>query len=598
MFRGRFRLSRSQREDKTGVQISRFVIRFRSMVLTWFFIIAIALLGAVAVFTYLAYQRATDAMTIDHDREYTYVASARLREELDKISGNLISVARTEDLTGGDPLKQREGLEKSKLRLAVFDAGVVVLDNLGQVVASEPPRPDLEGQDWSTRTFFAQLLANHTTVYSDILNDGLNASDVIAFAVPINGASGELRGALVGMFQLGPTAYSPFYASIVRLRIGETGRTFLVDSHGKVIYHSDITRTGESFSDEYEVREVLAGRIGAQRTRDENNTDIVTAYAPVPGTGWGLVTQEDWQSVAASSQRYGRILLVLLVLGMLLPAVGVGQVVRQRHRETMERERMQQELSVAQYIQKTLLPKEVPVIDGWEIAAHWQPARAISGDFYDFIEFEDGGLGVVMADVTDKGVPAGLVMASTRSILRGVSERLRAPRQILERVNALLVNDIPRNMFVTCFYAEIDPITGRMNYGNAGQNLPYRMCSGQVRPLDATGLPLGLMEGFRYDDFQTELQPGETLIFYSDGMIEAHGAEREMFGSQRLETVLSQVSIDSMPANEIISAILREMDLFTGKQNDQEDDVTLVVIRRGRANGHAYSLAERREQGG
>ncbi len=579
------------------MQISRYIIRIRSLVLTWFFIIAIALLSAVAVFTYLAYQRATDAMIIDHDREYTYVSSARLREELDKFSSNLISVARTEDLTSGNPTLQQDGLVKSKLRLAVFDAGVVVLNNLGEVVATEPVRTDLQGQNWSGRTFFAQLLANHTSVFSNVTNDGPGGSETIAFAVPINGASGELRGALVGMFQLGPTAYSPFYASIVRLRIGETGRTYLVDGNGRVIYHSDIFQTGQDLSGDYVVSEVLAGRIGALRTTDEKNNDVVAAYAPVPGTSWGLITQENWQTVAASSQRYGRILLVLLVLGMLLPAVGVGQVVRQRHRETMERERMQQELAVAQYIQKTLLPKEVPVIEGWEVAAHWQPARAISGDFYDFILFEDGGLGVIIADVTDKGVPAGLVMASTRSILRGVSERLRAPGQILERVNDLLVNDIPRNMFVTCFYAEVDPLTGKMHFGNAGQNLPYRVCSGQVHEVEATGLPLGLIPDVRYDDFQMELQPGETLVFYSDGMIEAHSQEREMFGNRRLEAILAQSPIHEMRAEEIIQAILREMEMFIGKKDNQEDDVTLVVLRRGSPNGKHPQTMDRRAPG-
>ncbi len=579
------------------MRISNYVIRFRSLVLTWFFILAIALLAAVAVFTFVAYQRATDNMTIDHDREYTYVAAARLREELDKFSGSLISVARLDALTSGEPSEQQEGLVESRLRLAVFDGGTVVLDNLGRVTATEPLRQELHGQDWSTRAYFAQLLANHASVYSDILPDGPDGSSVISFAVPINGPTGELRGALVGMFRLGSTTFSPFYASIVRLRIGQTGHSFLVDSKGNVIYHSDITRTGQNLAAQYEVREVLAGRIGAQRTMDEQGDDIVAAYAPVPGTSWGLVTQEDWQALTATSQRYARILLVLLVLGMLLPAVGVGQVVRQRHRETMQRERIEQELAVAQHIQKTLLPSDVPRPPGWEIAAHWQPARAVSGDFYDFIEFPDGGLGIIIADATDKGVPAGLVMASARSILRGVSDRLRAPGQVLERVNNLLAKDIPHNMFVTCLYSELNPETGMLYYSNAGQNLPYRVCKGQVEKLDATGLPLGLMPGARYDAFQTQIAPGETVIFYSDGMIEAHSAQREMYGSQRLEGVLRDTLKDEMSVDEIIGTILQEMERFIGAKNGQEDDVTLVVVRRALEQPVQVQLPERSIEG-
>lgn len=577
------------------MQISRFVNRFRRMILTWFFILAIVLLAGVAVLTYLAYQRATNTAVIDHDREYTYVAAARLREELDKFSSSLISVARMEAFTDGDPETQQEALVEARLRLAVFDGGTVVLDNLGRVVATEPLRAELHGQNWSSRRYFAQLLANHATVFSDILTDGPDGVDVVAFVVPINGSRGEIRGALVGMFKLGSTTISPFYASIVRLRIGESGRTFLVDSLGRIIYHSDISRTGEDFSSEYEVKEVLAGRIGAVRTLNEADEDVVAAFAPVPGTSWGLVTHENWQTLTASTQAFGRTLLVLLALGMLLPAVGVGQIVRQRHQETLQRERMEQELAVAQYIQKTLLPKEVPVISGWEVAAHWQPARAISGDFYDFIDFPDGGLAVVIADATDKGIPAGLVMASARSILRGVSERLRAPGQILERVNSLLANDIPRNMFVTCFYAELDPYTGKLHYSNAGQNLPYRVCNGDVDTLDATGMPLGLMPGIRYDDFQTVLRPGEVVVFYSDGMIEAHGAQREMFGSRRLEAVLRENITADMRVEDIITTILREMDHFTGPKYDQEDDVTLVVIRRAAEQAVEQHVPERRE---
>jgi serine phosphatase RsbU (regulator of sigma subunit) len=241
---------------------------------------------------------------------------------------------------------------------------------------------------------------------------------------------------------------------------------------------------------------------------------------------------------------------------------------------------MERELHVAQVIQKTLLPKEIPVLPGWEIAAHWQPAQAVSGDFYDFILFPDGQLGLVIADVTDKGVPAGLVMASARSILRGVSERLRSPGAVLERTNNLMVGDIPKNMFVTCLYAVIDPNTGIMRYANAGQNLPYRNCDGQVTQLDATGLPLGLMVDMGYDEFETRIEPGELLFFYSDGLVEAHNQHQQMFGDRRLESLMHDRGLEDTTGSEMIQIALNSLRGFTGEEWSQEDDVTLMTIRR------------------
>ncbi len=159
------------------------------------------------------------------------------------------------------------------------------------------------------------------------------------------------------------------------------------------------------------------------------------------------------------------------------PAVQVAQLVRQQQLELQARERLEQELRVARLIQQTLLPRELPALAGWQVAAYYQPARAVGGDFYDFINLPDGRLGIVIGDVTDKGVPAALVMATTRAILRAAAQRLSSPGEVLERANELLCPDIPPKMFVTCLYAILDPTTGRLNYANAGHDLPYRLLS-------------------------------------------------------------------------------------------------------------------------
>lgn len=174
--------------------------------------------------------------------------------------------------------------------------------------------------------------------------------------------------------------------------------------------------------------------------------------------------------------------------------------------EARERERMEQELRVARVIQQTLLPKEIPTLPGWSMAAHWLPARAVSGDFYDFIQFSDGRLAIIVGDVTDKGVPAALVMATTRSILRTAAERLVSPGAVLEESNNRLCPDIPPNMFVTCLYALLDPVSGRLQFANAGHNLPYLRKRAEIVEMRARGMPLGLMPGMAYEEKEIQCE--------------------------------------------------------------------------------------------
>ncbi|MBE3559384.1 MAG: PP2C family protein-serine/threonine phosphatase [Ktedonobacteraceae bacterium] len=199
------------------------------------------------------------------------------------------------------------------------------------------------------------------------------------------------------------------------------------------------------------------------------------------------------------------------------PALRVAQMVLEQKEQAQERERIAQELEVARLIQHTLLPKELPELPGWQLTTYYQPARAIGGDFYDFISYEDGRLGIVVGDVTDKGIPAALVMATTHSILRSAVQEHLSPGKVLERSNNLLFPDIPPRMFVTCFYAILDPVSGCLRYANAGHDLPYRWHEGEVAELRATGMPLGLMPGMSYEEGEIILAPGESLLFYSDG---------------------------------------------------------------------------------
>ena len=258
------------------------------------------------------------------------------------------------------------------------------------------------------------------------------------------------------------------------------------------------------------------------------------------------------------------------------PAVQVAQLVRQQQIELQARERMEQELRVARLIQQTLLPKQVPDLAGWHLAVHYQPARAVGGDFYDFFPLPDGRLVIMVGDVTDKGVPAALVMATTRSILRGTARRGLSPGAALERANNLLCPEIPEKMFVTCLFMILDPQTGKMQFANAGHNLPMLRGSSGVTEPRATGMPLGLMPEMSYDEKEATLAPGDHLLLYSDGLTEAHNPQNEMFDFPRLRQLMAGYR-GELSTIDCLRSALQE---FTGADWEQEDDVTLLTIER------------------
>ena len=264
------------------------------------------------------------------------------------------------------------------------------------------------------------------------------------------------------------------------------------------------------------------------------------------------------------------------------PAVRVAQLVQDQQIQARENERIQHELRVAQLIQKTLLPKDLPALPGWKVNAYYQAARQVGGDFYDFIYFDDGRLGLVIGDVTDKGVPAALLMATTRSVLRAVAQRVVKPGQVLERVNEIIYQDIPPKMFVTCLYALLEPETGQLLYANAGHDLPYhRHQLDEVTELRATGMPLGLMPGMKYEEKETKLAHGDSILFYSDGIVEAHNPDRGMYGFPRLMKLIGEYEEDS----SLRDVVLEDLAEFTGPGWEQEDDITMVTLQRSKGYG-------------
>jgi serine phosphatase RsbU (regulator of sigma subunit)/anti-sigma regulatory factor (Ser/Thr protein kinase) len=246
--------------------------------------------------------------------------------------------------------------------------------------------------------------------------------------------------------------------------------------------------------------------------------------------------------------------------------------------ETSERawESNAEELRIAQAIQRNLLPKDLPAIPGWEIAYHYQPARVVGGDLYDFIPLPGDLLGIVFGDASDKSVPAALSMATARTLLRASAQRLVLPAQVLERVNEVLASQLPPGTFVTCFFAILDPASGRLRYANAGQCTPFRYGTSGVSELRASGWPLGMMPNVTYDEAEITIGAGESILFYSDGLIETHAPNGEMFGVPHLRRALEGHS----SRVRVIDDLRTEHAKFAGPEWDQEDDLTIVSIAR------------------
>ena len=243
------------------------------------------------------------------------------------------------------------------------------------------------------------------------------------------------------------------------------------------------------------------------------------------------------------------------------------------------RQSIEQELRVARLIQSASLPKEVPTLEGWQISPYYQPAKEVGGDFYDFHLLSEGKLlGLAVGDATGKGVPAALVMSTTCGMLRLAAQGSSSPREILQRVNEALFPYIPPNMFVTCFYAILDPRSGRFTYANAGHDLPYvRRVDGECEELRARGMPLGLMPGMSYEEKETILNGGEATLLYSDGLVEAHDPKGEMLGFPRLRALIAEHADEERSLED---SLLEELYSFTGEGWEQEDDITLLTLQR------------------
>ncbi|HLF28684.1 MAG TPA: SpoIIE family protein phosphatase [Anaerolineae bacterium] len=254
--------------------------------------------------------------------------------------------------------------------------------------------------------------------------------------------------------------------------------------------------------------------------------------------------------------------------------------------QIVEKEKLERELEVALQVQVSLLPRGTPKLPGWEFAARWQPARYVAGDFYDFIPLNRAqalepahGLGIVIADVSDKGMPAALFMALSRSTIRASLGHARSPAESIGQSNRLICADAVNGTFVTLFYAQLDPRSGELTYVNAGHNPPlfYRAAQDELTELANTGMALGLFDTVQFEQRCVQLAAGDFVLMYTDGVTEAMDTQHREFGEARLRRLVLEHQRAS--AAELATALEQALADFIGLRTPS-DDITVVVAKR------------------
>ena len=373
----------------------------------------------------------------------------------------------------------------------------------------------------------------------------------------------------------------------------------LVRRFWEAVARGDIDAIDELLAADFVDHSTLAGQEPGREGYKQQVAEQHAALSDVRSTiedqvakGDKVVTRVTWRSIHDRGEYFGLMPRdkEVVVTSMAMHRIEGGKIaeewsedngsaeVAEAHleQEIRERERVEQDLRVARSIQQASLPKEVPQLEGWQIAPYYQPAREVGGDFYDFHLLPEGRLGLVVGDATGKGVPAALVMSTTCGMLRLAAQGSSLPGQMLRGVNEVLFPNIPSNMFVTCFYAILDPESGRLSYANAGHDLPYLHRNGDTEELRARGMPLGLMPKMSYEEKETILHSGEAALLYSDGLVEAHDPAGEMFGFPRLRALIDEHG----EKLSLADLLLEELYSFAGERWEQEDDITILTLRR------------------
>lgn len=370
----------------------------------------------------------------------------------------------------------------------------------------------------------------------------------------------------------------------------------VLDSEGRILPIAKRGR-GAASKQSSEIRDNLVASVLARSEAEIRNEEILYSGDKLLSNP----ARDDMQSyptlgdlicapLKTEQQLLGVILLVgqrplrydahhLKLLNTIALQVGPALEIARLYQVAVEKGRLEQELRQAYEVQASLIPRQTPAIEGWAFAGRWQPARELSGDYYDFIALEDGCVGLVTGDVADKGMPSSLFMVFTRSAVRSSVAYFDSPAASIAQANKLVAQESQDGLFVTLVYGRLDPATGQVIYVNAGHNpaLLFECASGKIHELRNTGIPLGILPGSTYRQEEIQLRQGDFLLFYTDGVTEAVNESYEEFGTVRLFELIKKHR--KRTAEEMAASIETAVLEFTGDR-PLFDDLTFLVVKR------------------
>lgn len=307
-------------------------------------------------------------------------------------------------------------------------------------------------------------------------------------------------------------------------------------------------------------------------TEQENSAVLHALPIKISGTPLGILLALEPKF---QSQFYGKRMEILAGIAQNI-ALAIQNDRMQK--EMIERQRLDQEVEVARKIQITFLPDALPVLPGWQLAVKWLTARQVGGDFYDVINLGKGNYGFVIADVSDKGIPAALFMTVSRTLIRAYAEQHESPAKVLSLVNLLLQRDTPDNSFVTAVYGVLDTGTGELTYSNAGHNLPYWIHSqtGIIEPLPGGNIAMGVLHEAEYIDHLIKMSKNDSLIMYTDGVTDAFDLAGESYGEAHLINAIEKNHDQCI--ERLLDGIERDIKNFTNGATPS-DDITILGIK-------------------
>lgn len=538
-------------------------------------IIVAATVGVLAIVTgsvFLAYRQAASELVVQRDEQLAFLSAARLREELQKYADTLETVARTPGVSSGNRVRQVEALRRSAPSLEVFDGGVVLLDRYGQVRAAHPTRSDLVGEDWSDHQMFRAHLTSAAPAFSSATDDGPDGASVVLVSVPVQDSDGAFMGVLGGLFRLGNSEGSPLYASIVRLRIGQSGTTYVLDGNRRILYASDFRDIGAGAGEAGPVDLPDERTSGAFRTRDREGHEVILAFAPVPGTGWTLVTEDDWATLTRSVYGHTRSLIVLVAAGFVVPVAGLHAFARQQRSAARSRRLAQESRHLTDVIRGRLQPDGVPVLPGWDLALDRR--LGAHREFADLFVLDDGRVFAAHATLPASELPPAVLMATLRAALRSGAQAGLPPDRILATANTVICPEVPLGATVACAVCLLDPSQGVVQVAAAGPEGLWVLHGAEATRIGPTGPALGAGPDAVFDLESTALGPGDGLVLVTSRLADGQFG----VGARSGRLTVAPQSAGSVRARDLADAFA------TGDAPAMaataQDSTVLVLLRR------------------